>query len=330
MTAGAEAQPDLARVWMTDRGRARQAAALRQVPGLRLVQPPLAAVGARPGRRRRGQRQAHGLGGARAGPARVHGHLLGARRRRDRGRRRAPAGAALRALPHAAGRRAGRAARDPGQGPDRPGLRRPRLLGHRDVRAAAADLHAPGGGARRAALAPRHARARPGARAPARPRRRRLPVADDRGRGVLGLLARGHRRLPHQRRHRRRRRALPVRDARRGVRGRRRAAPAGRDRAAVALARPPRPRGPVPHRRRHRAGRVLRGRQRQRLHEPDGRAEPAHGRRRRGAPLRAGARDRRRRGGDRRLARRGRRHARPVRPAARHPSAGRAASPTTT
>ena len=59
------------------------------------------------------------------------------------------------------------------------------------------------------------------------------------------------------------------------VRGRRGARAARPDGAAVALARPPRPRGRVPHRRRHRAGRVLGGRRRQRLHEPDGRAEPA-------------------------------------------------------
>ena len=64
-----------------------------------------------------------------------------ARRRRDRRRRRAPAGGALRALPHAAGRRPRRAAGDPGQGPDRPRLRRPHVLGHRDVRAAGAHLH---------------------------------------------------------------------------------------------------------------------------------------------------------------------------------------------
>ena len=46
------------------------------------------------------------------------------------------------------------------------------------------------------------------------------------------------------------------------------------------IARPPRPRGPLPHRRRHRPGRVHVGGRRQRLHEPDGRAEPAQ---RRGA-----------------------------------------------
>ena len=73
------------------------------------------------------------LAGQRALPRR----LLGPRRRRAGGRRRAPAGGALRALPHAAGRRPRRAARDRREGPDRPRLQRPRLLGHRDVRPAA-------------------------------------------------------------------------------------------------------------------------------------------------------------------------------------------------
>ena len=87
-----------------------------------------------------------------------------ARRRRARGRPRAAAGGPLRAVPHAAGRCPRRAARDPRQGPDRPRLRRPHVLGHRDVRAAGADLHrAPRGGGRAALAAldarPRHERA---------------------------------------------------------------------------------------------------------------------------------------------------------------------------
>ena len=44
--------------------------------------------------------------------------------------------------------------------------------------------------------------------------------------------------------------------------------------------------GALPHRRRHRPGRVLGDRRRQRLHEPDGRAEPAQRRRARRAPSR--------------------------------------------
>ena len=112
------------------------------------------------------------------------------------------------------------------------------------------------------------------------PARRGVPVADDPRRGVLGLLAGRHRGLPHQRRHRRRRRPLPdvtgdeefERDDRPGA--------AGRDRPAVALARPPRRRRQLPHRRRHRPRRVQRDRRQQRLHEPDGAAEPARGGRR--------------------------------------------------
>ena len=46
---------------------------------------------------------------------------------------------------------------DPGQGPDRPGLRRARLLGHRDLRAAGADATPPPSRRRRAALAAQHA-----------------------------------------------------------------------------------------------------------------------------------------------------------------------------
>ena len=97
-----------------------------------------------------------------------------------------------------------------GEGPDRPRLRRPHLLGHRALRAAGAHLHRArtrpptrcAGGTRRST------RARAGQAA--RPRGRRLPVADDPRPGVLRLLAGRHRRLPHQRRHRRRRRPLPA------------------------------------------------------------------------------------------------------------------------
>ena len=86
--------------------------------------------------------------------ATVPRRVLGRGRRRGRRRRRGAAGGPLRAVPGAPGRRPGRAAADRGQGPDRPGLRRPHLLGHRDLRAAGAHLHPPDGGCRRAALAP--------------------------------------------------------------------------------------------------------------------------------------------------------------------------------
>ena len=136
---------------------------------------------------------------------------------------------------------------------------------------------APDAAARRAALAPLDAR--PGARARARElglRRRGVPVADDPRPGVLGLLAGRHGGVPRQRRHRRRRPPLPW--PRRGderVRARGRARAARRDGAAVAVARAPRRGRALPHRRRDRPGRVHRARRQQRLHEPDGGAEPA-------------------------------------------------------
>ena len=126
--------------------------------------------------------------------ARVPRRLLAQRRRRDRGRRRAPAGRPLRAVPHAAGGRAGGAPSDPRQGPDRPRLRRPRVLGHRDLRAPGAHLHAPAGRRRRAAMAPRDARPRLRARRDPRAQGRRVPVADDPRPGVQRLLARRDRR----------------------------------------------------------------------------------------------------------------------------------------
>ena len=98
--------------------------------------------------------------------------------------------------------------RDPGQGPDRPRLRRPHVLGHRDVRAAGAHLHRAGRGrATRCAGATRRCDLARERAAAARPGGRGLPVAHDPRRGVLGLLAGRHGRVPHQRRHRRRRRA---------------------------------------------------------------------------------------------------------------------------
>ena len=175
----------------------------------------------------------------------------------------------------------------PGQGSDRPRLRRAHVLGHRGLRAArCSPTRCPDAAAD--ALRWRHstldlARARAEA---ARPRGRGLPVADDPRPGVLRLLAGRHGGLPRQRRHRRRGRALLHRDRRRRLRGRGRARAAGRDRPAVDVARPPRPRRPLAHRRRDRPGRVQRRRRRQRLHQPDGGAQPARGGRGRGPPSR--------------------------------------------
>ncbi len=71
---------------------------------------------------------------------RVPRRLLGGGGRRGRGRRRAAAGGPLRPLPLAAGGCTRGGAGDPGEGADRARLRRPRLLGHRGLRAAAAHL----------------------------------------------------------------------------------------------------------------------------------------------------------------------------------------------
>ncbi len=86
-----------------------------------------------------------GLGRPPAPPARVPRRLLGPSRRRDRRRGAPSAGAAVRDVPRPSGRRAQRGSRDSGEGPDRLGLRRARLLGHRDLRAADAHLLAAGG-----------------------------------------------------------------------------------------------------------------------------------------------------------------------------------------
>ena len=208
-----------------------------------------------------------------------------------------------------AGARAERRA-DPGQGPDRPRLRRPRLLGHRDLRAAGADLHRARGRRRRAALAPRHAADQ------ARERARQLglagrgvPVAHDRRRGVLGLLAGGHRGLPHQRRHRRRGRPLRRRDRRR----RRSSATSGsscwsRRRGCGARSATTTPTGSFRIDGVTGPDEYSAHRRQQRLHQPDGAAEPA----RRGRRVPSATRDeapaaRRRRRGDGGLARRRRR-----------------------
>ena len=132
------------------RGRPRRDADADQVPGLRVVQPALDGLDPRPGRRCARVGAAHGVRRPPRRPARVPRRLLGARGRRDRRRRRAPAGRALRPLPHAAVRRPRGEARDRGQGADGRRLRRARLLGHRELRAARAHLHRARGRPRRA------------------------------------------------------------------------------------------------------------------------------------------------------------------------------------
>ena len=146
-----------------------------------------------------------------------------------------------------------------------------------------------------------HAAARQRAGRPARPAGRGLPVADDPRRRSARATGRPARRPST---------STPTSPTRWSATStppatRTSSGPTGvellvRDRAAVALARPPRRRGPVPHRRGHRPGRVQRDRRQQRLHQPDGPAEPAGGRRRGRAPPGPGPRARHRRRGDRR------------------------------
>ena len=232
--------------------------------------------------------------------------ILGRRGRRGRGRRRHSAGRSLRALPRPAGGRTHRRPRDSGEGADRPWLRRPHLLGHRDVRPARTHLHPAGRRGARVALAvldPRPGRA---AGADARRPWRLLPVADHPRPGVLGLLACGHRGHARHRRHRRCARPLHRDHRGRVGRDRRRRRAAGRDRTIVDVARKLRSRRQVACRGRDRPRRVHRSRRRQRLHEPRrGPQSPRSGRRRRAAPGAVGPvrRDARR---DRRVAGRGR------------------------
>ena len=219
-----------------------------------------------------------GLRGPRRGAARGARPLLAARRHRGGGRRRAPAGAALRDVPPLPGRGAQRGPRDPGQGPHRQRLRRPRVLGHRELRAAGAHLHraATRCATRSSGATPPRLGAR--ARPPARPARRGAAVAHDPRRGVLRLLAGGHGRLPRERRRGRGGAALRGGHRRPRVRAAHRLRAARGERAAVGQPRLPRRARRLPDRRRDRARRVLRAGRQQRLHEPDGAAEPALGR----------------------------------------------------
>ncbi len=116
---------------------ARPAAAHRQVPGLRVVEPALAPRAAGPGRRGDRRGAVHRLAGPARRAARIPRRVLGQRRRRGRRRPRLPAGGAVRAFSRAAGQRARRTPGDPGKGPHRHRLRRPCLLGHRGFRASA-------------------------------------------------------------------------------------------------------------------------------------------------------------------------------------------------
>ncbi len=117
------------------------------------------------------------------------------------------AGTSSRVAPGVGARRRPRHLRE---GRHRVGLRRPLLLGHRDLRdARSSRTRRPGRPATRCAsgYSLLDVRARPRPRAG--PEGRAVPVAHDQRRGGLGLLRRRHRAVPHRRRHRLR--AEPVR-----------------------------------------------------------------------------------------------------------------------
>ncbi len=201
--------------------------------------------------------------------------------------------------------------------------RTPCVLGHRGVRAPAAELHGSHGCRRCAPMEARDTRFGSGARAPARARRGGVSLAHDPGAGVLRLLARGDRRLSHQCGHRRCRHPPLPGHRRRGVRARGGRGAVGGDREAVALARTPRRGRALSHRRRDRSRRIQRHSRQQRLHEPDGAAQPGRG----GGGRQALSRGRRQIGRGRRrgggVARRRQGDGHPLRRGARDPSPGR-------
>ena len=183
------------------------------------------------------------------------------------------------------GERAGRAPPDCREGAHRSRLRRAHLLGHRDVRAAGADLHRAARRRRSTPMAVEHDAAGDRARSRARAPWRGVPVEDHTRAGGFGLLACRHRGVPRECRHQRCGDPVRRRDGRPGVRARGGAPDPRRDRAPVAQPRSSRRGGSLPHRRCHGARRVRRARGQQRVHEPDGRAEPPRrGRRRRALP----------------------------------------------
>ena len=163
-----------------------------------------------------------GLDGLLRRTTRLPRRLLGSRRCRTRRGSRNPTGRAVLAVPRAAGRRSRGGPRDPRERTHRPRLQRTQLLGHRSLRVAGADPGRPRCRRPRAALAPLHPADGHRTRHPARARRCRLPVAHHPRRRMLQLLARGHRCVSHQRRHRRRRHPLPRHHRRSGLRPRRR------------------------------------------------------------------------------------------------------------
>ena len=207
------------------RPRARPAAADRQVPGLRLVEPPLPPGVARPGGGRPHRRPPDRLGRPAGRAAAVPRHVLGpdARSRSTA----TPRSSRPSASPCST---SSRPAPGPRAGPSRPraspapattatpsGTPRPSCCRSSPTRfpEAAAD-----------ALRWRHSTlpaARAAGRRPSACTGAAFPWRTIAGEECSGYWPAGHRRLPRQRRHRRRRRPLRRRHRRRGLRARRRA-----------------------------------------------------------------------------------------------------------
>ena len=224
------------------RARAGRDAARGQAPGLRVVEPALARLAARPGATPRWPRRAGAAGTGSQQEQRAY--LDDFWERADvelEGD--AELQQALRfALFHTlqAGARAERRA-IPAKGLTGTGYDGHSFWDMETLRAARPDLHGARRRGRRAALAP--LRARPRARACAASSAAQgaaFPWRTIRGQECSGYWPAGTAALPHQRRHRRRRAPLPRGDRRRRVRARGRPRAARRDGAPVALAGPPR------------------------------------------------------------------------------------------
>ena len=213
-----ESYPDLARFTVATEVAPGEQVQIVKFIGYGWSSDPVPARPHRPGGRGARGRPSDRLGRPAGRAAGLPGRVLGRRRRRAGRRRRDPAGGAVRAVPHPAGRGAGRVPADRGEGPDRDRLRRAHVLGHRILRAAGAHVHPAVRRGRRAALAAPGPGRGQTARDRPRPGRGRVPVADDPRPGDLRLLARRDRGVPHQRRHRQRGPALPGRDRGRRVR----------------------------------------------------------------------------------------------------------------
>ena len=140
--------------------------------------------------------------------------VLGLERRRDPRRRSRPAGDAVEPVPTRPGVGAHAGAGHRRQRRDRRRLRRPLLLGYRDLRRAVPRLHQPRHRPQAAAIPVEHVAHR--APASGRPQQQgcALPLAHDQRRGGVGVLRRRHGPVPHQRGDHVRPQAVPRRDRR--------------------------------------------------------------------------------------------------------------------